>query len=137
MVTLPIRVPAAAQEAYRRAMSAVCRGGDPIPSLQQAVELDPGFAAALADLDLLTGRDEAAHPPEGTTSWERRHVEIIATSRTDAVRAEALLRDHATRSGCDPLALLAVARRLDGIDGARLRDMRGDLCTCPAAVMLR
>ena len=118
-----------ALDAYDEALAAVCRGGDPIPALRRAVGADASFAPALADLLALTGEPVAAPLPTGSR-WERQHVEIVRTASADPARAEALLREHAGTYGCDPLALLVVARRVGGVDGARLTDLRGRACTC-------
>lgn len=122
---MPTRIP----DAYADAVSAVCAGTDPAEALRRAVDDDPTFGVAVADLHAWVG-SAVAPTVEGTTPWERRHLEIVAAASTDPLRAEALLREHAARSGCDPLALLIVARNLDGMDGARLADLRGRSCTC-------
>jgi hypothetical protein len=118
-----------AQDAYAAAVTAVCTGGDPTEALRRAVAADPDLAVAVADLRAWAG-DDISDPGPGSTPWERRHLEIVGCAGTDALRAEALLREHAARSGCDPLALLIVARHLDGMDGDRLADLRGRACTC-------
>lgn len=116
-------------DAYAAAVAAVCTGADPTDALRRAVATDPQFSVALADLGAWTG-DDVPLPGPGSTPWERRHLEIVAQASVDPLRAEVLLREHAARSGCDPLALLIVARRLDGMDGMRLTDLRGSACTC-------
>ena len=116
-------------DAYAAAVSNVCSGCDPTDALRRAVATDPEDAIAVADLRAWAGDDIPA-PGAGTTPWERRHLEIVSCAATDPARAEALLREHAARSGCDPLALLIVARHLDGMDGDRLADLRGRACTC-------
>lgn len=118
-----------AHEAYAEAVSAVCTGCDPTDALRRAVAADPDLAVPVADLRAWAG-DELPDPGQGATPWERRHLEIISCAKTDPGRAEALLREHAIRSGCDPVALLIVARHLDGMDGDRLADLRGRACTC-------
>jgi hypothetical protein len=117
-----------AEVAYAASVAAVCAGSDPSAALRRAVDADPTWAVALADLHAWTGA-EVPSPGPGATPWERRHLEIVAAAVTDPLRAEALLREHTTRSGCDPLALLIVARHMDGIDGERLADLRGRACT--------
>ena len=117
-----------ALDLYDVAVAAVCAGTDPVPALRRVVDADPTFGVAVADLAALTGREV---PATLTTSrWERQHVQIIRAAVTDLARAEALLREHAGAYGCDPLALLVVARRLGGIDGDRLVDLRGSACSC-------
>lgn len=118
-----------ASAAYREAVAAVCIKADPVEPLRRAVAADPTAAVAAADLRALAGEDVRVRA-DGATPWERRHLEIVAAAETDPLRAEALLREHAARSGCDPLALLIVARRVDGMDGDRLADLRGRACTC-------
>ena len=120
---------AASETAYVESVTAVCTGRDPSDALRRAVDADPTCAVAVADLRAWTGADVPA-PGPGATPWERRHLEIVDAAATDPLRAEALLREHAARSGCDPLALLIVARHIDGMDGDRLADLRGRACTC-------
>jgi hypothetical protein len=116
-------------EAYAVAVAAVCAGDDPADALRRAVAADPAAAVAAADLWAWTG-DGALPLRPGATAWERRHIEIVRTAASDPLRAEALLREHASISGCDPLALLVVAREIGGIDGPRLADLRGRACSC-------
>lgn len=121
--------PRASDAAYADAVAAVCAGRDPSDALRRAVAADASCAVAVADLRAWTGAD-VPNLGAGATPWERRHLEIVDGAATDPMRAEALLREHAARSGCDPLALLIVARHIDGMDGQRLADLRGHACTC-------
>lgn len=118
-----------AHDAYAAAVAAVCTGCDPTDALRRAVAADPSSPVAAADLCAWAG-DDVPLPGPGATPWQRRHLEIIRCAAADPLRAEALLREHAARSGCDPLALLIVSRHLDGMDGDRLADLRGRACTC-------
>ena len=118
-----------AHGSYAAAAAAVCTGCDPTEALRRAVAAEPDLTVAVADLRAWAG-DDLPDPGPGATAWERRHLEIVACAATDPLRAEALLREHAARSGCDPLALLIVARHLDGMDGERLADLRGRACGC-------
>ena len=117
-----------ADVAYREAALAVCHRRNPVPALRRAVALDHGHAAATADLHALT--DEAVAQPAPRSPWERRHVEIVRHAAADPLRAEALLREHAAREGCDPLALLVVSRAVGGVADDRLADLRGTSCSC-------
>lgn len=127
MSTIDI-APSAGDAAYRDAALAVCHRHDPVPALRRALDLDPTHAPAAVDLEALVGE---ARPDLPTRSrWERRHVEIVRAAATDPRRAEVLLREHAGIAGCDPLALLIVARHIDGLDGDRLADLRGRACDC-------
>ncbi len=118
-----------ARAAFADSVAAGCAGRDPRDALRRAVAADATVAVAAADLAAWTGTDVAVQRL-GATPWERRHLEIVQAAATDPSRAEALLRDHAARSGCDPLALLIVAPHVDGMDGLRLADLRGRECTC-------
>ena len=113
-------------DAYGAAVAAVCQRRDPLPALRDAAA--QGHPAAAADLAALTGAPARRSTTGGR--WLRQHLQIVALSAQEPRRAEALLREHVTDLGCDPLALLVVARRLDGLDGARLADLRGDACSC-------
>jgi hypothetical protein len=117
-----------AQDAYTAAVAAVCAGTDPGEALRRAVAADPANVIAAADLAAWTRQPDPGGA--GRTSWERRHLEIVRAASTDPARAEVLLREHATTSGCDPLALVIVARTIDGLDSDRLADLRGRSCTC-------
>lgn len=118
-----------ALDLYDEAVAAVCAGADPIPALRRAVEADPTYGVAVADLTALTG-GPVPDPLPTTSRWERQHVEIVRAAAADVARAEALLREHTGVYSCDPIALLVVARRLGGIDSSRLTDLRGTSCTC-------
>lgn len=117
-----------ADVAYREAAVAVCHRRDPLPALRRAVALDRSHAPAAADLHALA--DEAVPQPAPRSPWERRHVEIVRHAAADPLRAEALLREHAARDGCDPLALLVVSRAVGGVADDRLADLRGASCSC-------
>lgn len=118
----------AAQDAYTAAVAAVCAGADPGDALRRAVAADPADVVAAADLAAWTLQPDPGGA--GGTSWDRRHLEIVRAAAADPARAEVLLREHATTSGCDPLALVIVARTVDGMDSERLADLRGRSCTC-------
>jgi hypothetical protein len=124
--TSDIASPAAV--AYGEAALAVCHRADPVPALRRTIDLDPGHAAAAADLHALTG--EAGSQPSPRSPWERRHVEIVRHASADPLRAEALLREHAAREGCDPVALLIVSLAVGGVADDRLADLRGASCSC-------
>jgi hypothetical protein len=71
---------------------------------REAVECDPAFALAHADLALLgeTGPDPSAL---GMHAWERHHLEIVRSVQAgDRQRAVALIADHLSTLRCDPIA---------------------------------
>ena len=73
-------------------------------ALRLAVEADPAFELALADLDAITGTS-AERPGHQQMNWERHHNEVVRTAASgDSKRAVDLLREHLAGVGCDPLA---------------------------------
>lgn len=63
-------------------------------------------------------------------AMERQHIEILqAAASRDALRAEAVLRDHTAEFGCDPIAVLAVATSLGSSADERLSDPRSASCS--------
>jgi len=117
-------------EAYRAAQHAVCAGRNPMSELRQVLSLDPGCVVALSDVAALEG--EPRNGPAAGTKWERQHLEVVETALIDVPRAEGMLREHAIQHGCDPVALYVIAQHVDGLDGARLVDLRGSACNCVA-----
>ena len=81
-------------------------------ALRHAVEADPAFELARADLDAITGTSDQHHI-RGQMNWERHHIEIIRTAASgNGKRAADLLREHLAGVGCDPLAFRIVAQAL-------------------------
>ena len=79
-------------------------------ALRLAVEADPAFELALADLDAMTGSSGRRHR-RGQMNWERHHIEVVRTAASgNGQRAADLLREHLAAVGCDPLAFLIVAQ---------------------------
>lgn len=79
-------------------------------ALRLAVEADPAFELALADLDAMTGASGQRHS-RGQMNWERHHIEIVrAAASGNGKRAADLLREHLAAVGCDPLAFRIVAQ---------------------------
>ena len=75
----------------------------------KALECEPSFAVASADLELLAGTGPAP-TAIGTHAWERHHIEIVRSVQAgDRQRAVALLADHLLTLGCDPIATRIVA----------------------------
>jgi hypothetical protein len=73
-------------------------------ALRLAVNADPAFGLAVADLDAITGT-ASQDPSHQQMNWERHHIEVVATAATgNARRAADLLREHLASVGCDPLA---------------------------------
>jgi hypothetical protein len=78
-------------------------------ALRKALECEPGFAVASADLCVLGGTGPQ-QTPTGTHAWERHHIEIICNVHAgDRKRAIALLADHLSTLDCDPIATRIVA----------------------------
>ena len=102
---------------YRQAQRAVDRH-QAATALHLAVEADPAFELALADLDAITGTS-AERPGHRQMNWERHHNEVVRTAASgDSKRAVDLLREHLAGVGCDPLAfrILAQLRQPEGTD---------------------
>jgi hypothetical protein len=69
-----------------------------------ALECEPGFAVASADLSVLVGSGQGP-TGIGTQAWERHHIEIVRSVHAgDRRRAVALLADHLSTLVCDPIA---------------------------------
>jgi hypothetical protein len=90
-----------------------------VAALQRAVDADPGFALASADLCALEGRDPVAYSGPLHT-WERHHLEVLAAARRDVQRAADLLREHLAVVRCDPVVTAVVV-------GATTDDRSADL----------
>ena len=105
-----------------------------IRMLRLAVEADPSFELAVADLDALTGA-----PPRvligRQMNWERHHIEVVRTAAAGNLsRAADLLRELIGSVGCDPLAFRIVSqlRRRTG-RGDELEDLAAQLPGCHPA----
>ena len=115
---------------YRQAQRAIDRGRA-ITALRLAVEADPEFELALADLDAITGTSGQRHRRR-QMSWERHHIEVVRTAASgNGKRAIDLLREHLAGVGCDPLAFRIVAhmRQSMGMDD-EVEDLAGQLPDC-------
>ena len=78
-------------------------------ALRKALECEPGFAVASADLSVLIGTGPGA-PATGIQGWERHHIEIVRSVQAgDRLRAVALLADHLSTLVCDSIATRIVA----------------------------
>ncbi len=118
---------------YRQAQRAIDRRAA-TTALRRAVEADPAFELALADLDAMTGTSGQRHR-RGQMNWERHHVEVVRTAASgNAQRAADLLREHLAGVGCDPLALRIVAqmRQSAGMDDG-FDDLASQLPDCHPA----
>ena len=94
---------------YRQAQRAVDRA-EATTALRLAVDADPAFELALADLDAMTG-SSGQRDRRGQMNWERHHIEVVRTAAAgNGQRAADLLREHLAAVGCDPLAFRIVAR---------------------------
>jgi hypothetical protein len=83
-------------------------------ALQKALECEPGFAVASADLSVLVGAGPGT-TAIGTQAWERHHIEIVLSVQAgDRLRAVALLADHLSTLVCDPIATRIVAPEMCG-----------------------
>jgi hypothetical protein len=120
---------------YRQAQQAVSA---PLAAaaLRLAVNSDPAFQLAAADLDAMADTDAPRRRISGRAmNWERHHIEVIcAAVAGNFSRAADLLREHLASVGCDPLALGIVTelQRRSGNQGG-LEDVIGDLPDCHTA----
>jgi hypothetical protein len=79
-------------------------------ALHLALNADPAFGLAIADLGALTGRADRL-PERQLMSWERHHIEVVRSAASgNGARAAGLLREHLASIGCDPLAVHIVAQ---------------------------
>jgi hypothetical protein len=115
---------------YRQAQRAIDRRRA-TTALRHAVEADPAFELALADLDAITGTSSQRHN-RGQMNWERHHIEVIRTAVSgNAKRAADLLREHLAAVGCDPLAFRIVAQmRQPAGMGDGFEDLAAQLPDC-------
>ncbi len=80
-----------------------------ITALRLAVNTDPDFGLAVADLGAIIGTASQG-PSRHQMNWERHHIEVVAAAATgNARRAADLLREHLASVGCDPLAFRIAA----------------------------
>ena len=88
---------------YRQAQQAV-DSAQTVMALRRAVNADPAFGLAVADLDAITQAPPS--PISGhQMNWERHHIEVVRTAAAGNIRRAAdLLREHLASVGCDPLA---------------------------------
>ena len=115
---------------YRQAQRAIDRRRA-ATALRHAVEADPAFELALADLDAMTGTS-GHRRSRGQMNWERHHIEVVRTAAAGhGKRAADLLREHLAAVGCDPLAVRIVAqlRQPAGLD-EDFEDLAGQLPAC-------
>jgi len=78
-------------------------------ALRLAVNADPAFGLAVADLNAITGTASQI-PGHRQMNWERHHIEVVRAAATgNARRAADLLREHHASVGCDPLAFRIAA----------------------------
>jgi|HubBroStandDraft_1064217.scaffolds.fasta_scaffold507579_1 hypothetical protein len=103
-------------------------------ALRLAVNADPAFGLAVADLDAITGTASRA-PSHHQMNWERHHIEVVgAAAAGNARRAADLLREHLASVGCDPLAfrIAAMLRPPEGKDDD-FEDLASQLPGCHTA----
>lgn len=88
---------------YRQAQQAV-DSAQTVTALRRAVNADPTFGLAVADLEAIT--QAPSSPISGhQMNWERHHIEVVRTAAAgDVRRAADLLLEHLASVGCDPLA---------------------------------
>jgi hypothetical protein len=114
---------------YRQAQRATdgCRA---TVALRHAVNTDPAFGLAIADLDAITGA--ATHSfTHRQMNWELHHIEVVRTAASgNATRAADLLCEHLAAIGCDPLAsrIVAQLQQTTGMDD--LENLAGQLPDC-------
>jgi hypothetical protein len=118
---------------YRQAQQAA-DSAHAVTALRSAVESDPDFGLAIADLDALTRASPS--PISGRQmNWERHHIEVVRTASVGNLsRAADLLREYVASVGCDPLALRIVVelQRRTGQRGG-LEDLIDHLPECHPA----
>jgi hypothetical protein len=119
---------------YRQAQQAHDARGA-ITALRRAVNADPAFGLAIADLGAVTataGKD----PRRPQMNWERHHIEVVRTAAAgNAQRAADLLREHVATVGCDPLATrIAAQLRPTGGHDDNVEDLAGLLPGCHATL---
>ena len=104
----------------RRAMTA----------LRRAVNADPAFGLALADLGAITGT-AARGPSHRQMNWERHHIEVVrAAASGNSVRAADLLSEHLASVGCDPLAFRIALQLRQPIGTGEFVKLAGQLPSC-------
>jgi hypothetical protein len=115
---------------YRQAQRAI-DARQATTALRLAVNADPAFELAHADLDAITGTASEG-PSHPQMNWERHHIEVIRTAATgNSKRAAGLLREHLASVGCDPLAVrIAAQLRPPGEHDDDLEDLVGGLPGC-------
>jgi hypothetical protein len=115
---------------YRQAQRAI-DARQATTALRLAVNADPAFELAHADLDAITGTASEG-PSHPQMNWERHHIEVIRTAATgNSKRAAGLLREHLASVGCDPLAVrIAAQLRPPGEQDDDLEDLVGGLPGC-------
>jgi hypothetical protein len=107
VVTAKRRAAARYRQAQRAADSAAAA-----TALWLAVDADPAFGLAAADLEAITGTASQG-PSRQQMTWERHHLEVVAAAAAgNARRAADLLRGHLASVGCDPLAFRIAAMLL-------------------------
>ena len=114
---------------YRQAQQAVdLRGAT--TALRRAVNADPAFGLALADLGAITGAASRG-PSHRQMNWERHHIEVVrAAASGNAVRAADLLSEHLASVGCDPLAFRIAVQLRQPIGTDEFVNLAGQLPSC-------
>jgi hypothetical protein len=115
---------------YRQAEQAV-DWAQTVTALRRAVNADPAFGLAVADLDAIVQAPPS--PISGhQMNWERHHIEVVRAAAAGNVhRAADLLREHLASVGCDPLARRIVTDLLQRIGHpAGLKDVGGPVPGC-------
>ena len=114
---------------YRQAQQAVdLRGAT--TALRRAVNADPAFGLALADLGAITGA-AGRGPSHRQMNWERHHIEVVrAAASGNAVRAADLLSEHLASVGCDPLAFRIAVQLRQPIGTDEFVNLAGQLPSC-------
>ena len=117
---------------YRQAQRAV-DAREATTALRLAVNADPSFRLAIADLAAITGT-ASERPNRQQMNWERHHIEVVRTAATgNTERASDLLLEHLATVGCDPLAVRVAAQlRCPGRHDDDVEDLVGRLPGCHA-----
>jgi hypothetical protein len=127
------RVVTANQRAAARYRQAQCADDSRLATtaLRLAVNADPAFGLAAADLNAIT-ETASQVPSHQQMNWERHHIEVVRAAATgNARRAADLLREHLAGVGCDPLAFrIAAMLRQPGGKNDDLENLASQLPGC-------
>lgn len=117
---------------YRQAQRAV-NPRQAAVALRLAVNADPDFELAVADLAAIAGTPGNS-PGRRQMNWERHHIEVVRTAASgNARRAADLLREHLASAGCDPLAFRIAVQLRQPTEKDDFEDLVSQLPDCHPA----